>query len=345
MSGSDENPRRTRHATDGETMAAPRDAGAPRRRRGRRAPTNFEREMRTMAASVRQLAQHQAQMQGYIQTMHMQRNYPQGEDLEDPGEEQEVNSIRPRESHDRREASNAREYVNDDPHVGERGPQPTLSASVFERLGEQGPRDRPQVSHQRKEPSGSPPRNRREMRAREAEARAESEYRTYQPPQGPYHQPPQGPYHQPHHYEEDQQAPNPFPPPVPECPKKTRSFEVDDDDENLPFSEGIRNAPIPNEFRVPKITPYTGKGDPLDHVNTYKMEMSLRGATPALKCRAFHLTLSGGAKRWYNKLAAGSIRNWPDLKRTFINYFSSGRPASAPVQRLHDIRQAESEPL
>ncbi|KAL2504190.1 Uncharacterized protein Adt_19811 [Abeliophyllum distichum] len=315
MSGSDENSRRTRHATDGETMAAPRDAGAPRRRRGRRAPTNFEREMRTMAASVRQLAQHQAQMQGYIQTMHMQRNHPRGEDFEDPDEEQEVNSGRPHESHDRGEASNARTYANDDPRVGERGPQPTLSASVFERLGEHGSRDRPQVSHQRREPAGSPPRNRRERRAREAEARAESEYQPYQPPQGPYHQPPQGSYHQPHHYEEAQQAPNPFPPPVPECPKKTRSYEVDDDDENLPFSEGIRNAPIPNEFRVPKITP------------------------------AFHLTLSGGAKRWYNKLAAESIHNWPDLKRTFINYFSSGRPALAPVQRLHDIRQAESEPL
>ncbi|KAL2474986.1 Retrotrans gag domain-containing protein [Abeliophyllum distichum] len=76
-----------------------------------------------------------------------------------------------------------------------------------------------------------------------------------------------------------------------------------------------------------------------------KLEMSLRGATPALKCRAFHLTLSGGAKRWYNKLVAGSISSWPELKRTFINYFSSGKPASAPVQRLHDIRQAESEPL
>ncbi|KAL2542883.1 Ribonuclease H [Abeliophyllum distichum] len=326
MSGSDENPRRTRHATDGETMAAPRDAGAPRRRRGRRAPTNFEREMRTMAASVRQLAQHQAQMQGYIQTMHMQRNHPQGEDFEDPDEEQEVNSGRPRESHDRGEASNARTYANDDPHEGERGLQPTVSASVFQRLGEHGPRGRPQVSHQRREPSGSPPRNRRERRAREAEARAESEYRPYQPPQDPYYQPPQGPYHQPpqgsyhlpHHLEEGQQAQNPFPPPVPECPKETRSYEVDDHDENLPFSEGIRNAPILHEFRVPKITPYTDKGDPLDHMNTYKTEMTLRGANPTLKCRAFHLTLSGGAKRW---------------------------PASAPVQRLHDIRQAESEPL
>ncbi|KAL2471879.1 Uncharacterized protein Adt_40015 [Abeliophyllum distichum] len=59
--------------------------------------------------------------------------------------------------------------------------------------------------------------------------------------------------------------------------------------------------------------------------------MSLRGAAPALKCRAFHLTLSGGAKRWYNKLVAGSISSLPELKKTFINYFSSGKPASTPV--------------
>ncbi|KAL2517292.1 Uncharacterized protein Adt_13539 [Abeliophyllum distichum] len=336
MSGSeDENPRRTRQASDGEPMAAARDTGAPRRRRGRRAPTNFERKMRTMAASVRQLAQHQAQMQGYIQTMQMRgMNHPQEKAFEDPDEEQEVDSRHPIGSHARGEMSHARTHTNDDPRVGDRGPQPTVSASVFERLDEHGSRDRPQVSHQRRKPSGSP-RNRRERRAREA--RAESDYRPYQPPQGSYQQP--------RHYEEDQQAQHPFPPTVPECPKKTRSYEVDDDDENFPFSEGIRSAPIPHEFRVPKITPYTGKGDPLDHVNTYKTEMSLRGATPALKCRAFHLTLSGGAKRWYNKLAARNITSWPELKMTFINYFSSRKPASAPVQCLHDIRQAEFESM
>ncbi|KAL2532151.1 Uncharacterized protein Adt_05502 [Abeliophyllum distichum] len=255
-------------------------------------------------------------------------NRPQGEDFEDSDEEQEVNSGRPIGSHARRDTSRAKTYANDNPHEGD---------SVFERLGEHGPRNRPQVSHQRREPLESPPRNRRERRAREAEARGESNYRPYQPPQDTYQQP--------HRYEDGQQAQHPFPPAVTKSPKKTRSFEVDDDDENLPFSDGIKNASIPHEFCVPKITPYTGKGDPLDHVNTYKMEMSLRGATLALKCRAFHLTLSGGAKRWYNKLVVGSISSWLELKRTFINYFSSGKPASAPVQRLHNIRQAESEPL
>ncbi|KAL2541048.1 Retrotrans gag domain-containing protein [Abeliophyllum distichum] len=276
---------------------------------------NIEREMRTMAASVRQLAQHQAQMQGYIQTMHMQgRNHPHGEDSEDPDEEQEVNSGRPIGPHARGESSRAKTYVDDIPHVGDRGPQPTMTASVFERLGEYGPKNEPQISRQRREPPESPPRNRRKRR-------------------------------QSQRYGDDQQAQRSPLPVITENSKQTISFKVDDDDENLSFSAGIRNASIPYEFRVPKITHYTGKGDPLDHVNTYKTEMSLRGATPVLKCRAFHLTLSGGAKRWYNKLVAGSISSWPELKKTFINYFSSGKPASVPVQRLHDIRQAESEPL
>ncbi|KAL2461798.1 Uncharacterized protein Adt_45218 [Abeliophyllum distichum] len=332
MSGSDdENPRRTRHTTDGETVAAARDAGAPWRRRGRRAPTNFEREMKTVAASVRQLTHHQAQMQGYIQSMHMQgRNHPQGEDSEGPDEEQEVDSGRPIGSHAREETSRAKTYADDVPHVGDRGPQPTMSTSVFERLGGHWPRNRPHVSRHVRDPSESPPRNRRERRVREAEAKGESGFQ---------------PYQQPHQYGDDQRAPRSSLPVVTESPKQTRSFEIDNDDENLPFSVGIRNASIPHKFRVPKISPYTGKGDPLDHINTYKMEMSLRGATPALKYRAFHLTLSGGAKRWYNKLVAESISSWPELKKTFINYFSSGKPASAPVQRLHDIRQAKYEPL
>ncbi|KAL2497429.1 Uncharacterized protein Adt_22979 [Abeliophyllum distichum] len=161
-----------------------------------------------------------------------------------------------------------------------------MSASVFERLGGHEPRNRPQVSRQRM-PSESPPRNRRERRAREAEARGDSDHQPYQPPQDTYQHP--------HHYGDDQQAQRPFPPVITESPKQTRSFEVDDDDENLPFSAGIRNAPIPQEFRVPKITPYTDKGDPLDHVNTYKTEMSLRGATPDLKVQSLqpHLIRRG----------------------------------------------------
>ncbi|KAL2533016.1 Retrotrans gag domain-containing protein [Abeliophyllum distichum] len=147
-----------------------------------------------------------------------------------------------------------------------------MSASVFKRLDEHGPRNWLQVSHQRREPLQSSPRNRRERRASVGD---------------------------------DQQA-----------------------------QLRIRNASIPYEFSVPKITPYTGKGDPLDHVNAYKTEMSLQGATPVLKCKACNLTLLGGAKRWYNKLVPGSISSWPELKKNvhqlIFLWKTSLRPSATP---------------
>lgn len=41
-----------------------------------------------------------------------------------------------------------------------------------------------------------------------------------------------------------------------------------------------------------KIPKYEGKGDPIKYLNNYMTHMSLRGASPVLKYRAFHLTLS-----------------------------------------------------
>ncbi|XP_022888168.1 uncharacterized protein LOC111403774 [Olea europaea var. sylvestris] len=75
-----------------------------------------------------------------------------------------------------------------------------------------------------------------------------------------------------------------------------RSYEIDDDDDNLPFSREIRSFPMPTNFMPPKIPKYEGKGDPEKHLTKYMTQMSLRGASPALKCRAFHLTLGRAAE-------------------------------------------------
>ncbi|XP_022857368.1 uncharacterized protein LOC111378408 [Olea europaea var. sylvestris] len=73
--------------------------------------------------------------------------------------------------------------------------------------------------------------------------------------------------------------------------------------------------------------------------------MTLRGASPALKCRAFHLTLGGVAEVWYNRLPPLSIRSWPDLKKSFLNQYLSHRKGEAPMQRLQDMRQTPGETL
>lgn len=118
------------------------------------------------------------------------------------------------------------------------------------------------------------------------------------------------------------------------------SYELDDDDDNLPFSRELRCFLMPQNFVPPKIPKYEGKGDPEKHLNKYKTQMSLRGASPALKCRAFHLILSGSAEVWYNRLAPSSIRSWPDLKSAFLNQYLSKRDGEASIQRLQDMRQA-----
>ncbi|XP_022855982.1 uncharacterized protein LOC111377157 [Olea europaea var. sylvestris] len=74
-------------------------------------------------------------------------------------------------------------------------------------------------------------------------------------------------------------------------------------------------------------------------------QMSLRGASFALKCRAFHLTLGGAAEVWYNRLPPLSTRSWPDLKNAFLNQYLSRREGEAPMQHLQDMRQAPGETL
>lgn len=91
------------------------------------------------------------------------------------------------------------------------------------------------------------------------------------------------------------------------------------------FDVGFYPLTVPNYFAPPKIPKYEGGDDPAKHPSNYKTQMSLRGASPVLKCLAFHLTLIGVAEIWYGCIPAGIIRNWPDLKKVFLNQYLSSK--------------------
>lgn len=65
-----------------------------------------------------------------------------------------------------------------------------------------------------------------------------------------------------------------------------RSYDLDDDDANLPFSREIRQALVLNHFMLPKIPKYDERGDPAKYLNGFKTHIGLRGTIPAMKCRA-----------------------------------------------------------
>lgn len=71
-----------------------------------------------------------------------------------------------------------------------------------------------------------------------------------------------------------------------------RSCNLDYNDDNLSFSQGIKDVPVLSHIVLPKISKYDGKGVPAKHLNNYKIHISLRGSTPVRKYKAFHLTLS-----------------------------------------------------
>ncbi len=87
--------------------------------------------------------------------------------------------------------------------------------------------------------------------------------------------------------------------------------------EESPFVREVVEAPMPSDFRVPRLETYDGRSDPQAHLTKYKRSMVLHGADDATLCKCFEVTLSGPATAWYNSLAHGSLLSFQELSTTF----------------------------
>lgn len=93
-----------------------------------------------------------------------------------------------------------------------------------------------------------------------------------------------------------------------------RSCNLDDDDENWPFSKKLRNVHMSSHYLMPNILKYDERGDPAKQLYSYKTHTNLRGTIFAMKYKAFHLTLSGITKIWYNRLPQKVLKPDSSLK-------------------------------
>lgn len=93
---------------------------------------------------------------------------------------------------------------------------------------------------------------------------------------------------------------------------------------NHPFTAEVMAHPLLDKFKPPQIEMFDSGKDPLDHLEAYKTHMSLQVASVAsdeVMCRAFSTTIKGLAKVWFSQLKAGSISNFTELSRQFIEPF------------------------
>ncbi|XP_039137116.1 uncharacterized protein LOC120274646 [Dioscorea cayenensis subsp. rotundata] len=111
------------------------------------------------------------------------------------------------------------------------------------------------------------------------------------------------------------------------------------------FVKEIMVKPLPKKFKMPQLTTYSGKGDPYDHMQNYEAVMLLHGWEDAIMCRAFPLTLTEHAHIWFNNMKEGSISNFNQLRKEFIDAFLINARRKKDASYLLTIKQEEKESM
>jgi hypothetical protein len=111
------------------------------------------------------------------------------------------------------------------------------------------------------------------------------------------------------------------------------------------FTEEVSNFDLPARFKVPDIPVFSGREDPVEHLDNFQSHVSLHKTPDAVACRAFPLTLSGKARDWLRSLTPGSIDCFDTLGRKFLAQFVSGRARRKPRGYLLSVQQGPNESL
>ncbi|KAK8965552.1 hypothetical protein KSP40_PGU001299 [Platanthera guangdongensis] len=87
------------------------------------------------------------------------------------------------------------------------------------------------------------------------------------------------------------------------------------------------------------MTYYTGKDNPLQHLQWFEDTISIRVMIDAFKCRLFVITLKDKSRDWFHQLPTGSIHGFEDLSRSFQLRFSTSKKRKKSPESIFLIRQ------
>ncbi|CAA0819823.1 Unknown protein, partial [Striga hermonthica] len=105
----------------------------------------------------------------------------------------------------------------------------------------------------------------------------------------------------------------------------------------------LTSEPVLRKVKVPRIGLYDGTSDPDSHLGHYTSWMDLHGASDALRCRMFSLTLGPRAQKWYHSLPPHSIWKWQQLRSAFRSHFIGAQVCLVPKESLANVTQKDDE--
>ncbi|OMO52093.1 Retrotransposon gag protein [Corchorus olitorius] len=83
----------------------------------------------------------------------------------------------------------------------------------------------------------------------------------------------------------------------------------------------VEGLVIPPKFKVPEFEKYNGTKCPREHLISYTRKMAAYKDNEKMMIHISQYSLTGSARKWYNKLDRHHIRSWQDLGKAFITQF------------------------
>ncbi|XP_052193812.1 uncharacterized protein LOC127802152 [Diospyros lotus] len=113
----------------------------------------------------------------------------------------------------------------------------------------------------------------------------------------------------------------------------------------FPLSEELQRQLVQLGFKLPQLPMYSGKEDPERHLQHFIAMAVLHGWNEITRCKAFPLLLAGQAQQLFTELPVGHIRSFEQLKKEFLEAFSTYVPKKKSAMYLMSLQQRQTESL
>ena len=114
-------------------------------------------------------------------------------------------------------------------------------------------------------------------------------------------------------------------------------------EKGLPLSWGIKNHPIPPQFKYPPVPQYSGETDSKEFLSIYESAIEAAHGDENTKAKLIHLVLDGIARSWNFNLPVNSIYSWEQLRDVFVLNFRGTYEEPKTQQDLMGIHQRQGE--
>ncbi|XP_026451578.1 uncharacterized protein LOC113351884 [Papaver somniferum] len=113
-----------------------------------------------------------------------------------------------------------------------------------------------------------------------------------------------------------------------------------------PLSENLLRLSFPRKCSLPVFTPpFTGTGDAIEHLRTYRMTLTKWDHYDVVLCKFFPASLRDEALLWYNNLPKGSVKSFSHLSELFLETYIHNSRIRPEVDALFQISRGPNESL